>query len=56
MMREVEEEEYEQRMKKTKLISLEMRRLRSDLIEVYKIMHNFEGLAGRLLPTAQLRP
>ena len=44
MMREVEEEEYEQRMKKTKLMSLEMRRLRSDLIEVYKIMHNLEGL------------
>ena len=44
MMREVEEEEYEQRMKKTNLMSLEMRRLRSDLIEVHKIMHNFEGL------------
>ena len=44
MMREVEEEEYEQRMKKTKLMSLEMRRLRSDLIEVYKVMHNFKGL------------
>ena len=44
MMREVEEEEYEQRVKKTKLMSLDMRRLRSDLIEVYKIMHNFEGL------------
>ena len=43
MMREVEEEEYEQRMKTTKLMSLEMRRLRSDLIEVYKIMHNLEG-------------
>ena len=44
MMREVEEEQYEQRLKKTKLMSLEMRRLRSDLIEVYKIMHNLEGL------------
>ena len=44
MMREVEEEEYEQRLKETKLMSLEMRRLRSDLIEVYKIMHNLEGL------------
>ena len=44
MMREVEEEEYEQRMKTTKLMSLEMRRLRSDLIEVYKIMNNLEGL------------
>ena len=39
MMREVEEEEYEQRMKTTKLMSLEVRHL----IEVYKIMHNLEG-------------
>ena len=38
MMREVEEEEYEHRMKKTKLMSLEMRRLRSDLIEVYNFI------------------
>ena len=38
-MREVEEEEYEQGMKTTKLMSLEMRHL----IEVYKIMHNLEG-------------
>ena len=45
MMREVEEEEYGQRMEKAKLMSLVIRRLRSDLIEVYKIMHNFEGLA-----------
>ena len=44
MTREVEEEEYEQRLMKTKLMSLEMRRLRSDLIEVYKIMHTLEGL------------
>ena len=44
MTKEVEEEEHEQRMKTTKLMSLEMRRLRSDLIEVYKIMHNREGL------------
>ena len=29
---------------KTKLLSLEMRRLRSDLIEVFKIMHNLEGV------------
>ena len=44
MMREVEEEEDEQRMKKTNLMSLEMRRLTSDLIDsVFKIMHNFEG-------------
>ena len=44
MAREVEKEEYEQRMKKTKLMSLEMIRLRSDLIEVYNSMHNLECL------------
>ena len=44
MIRGLEKEEYEQRMKKTKLMSLEMKRLRSDLIEVYNIMHNLEGL------------
>ena len=44
VMREVKEAEYEQRLTKTKLMSLEIRRLRSDLIEVYKIMHNLEGL------------
>ena len=53
MMREVEDEEYEQRMKKTKLMYLDMIRLRSDLIEVYKIMHNSRPQATRLLPTAQ---
>ena len=34
-------DEYNLRLSKTKLLSLEMRRLRSDLIEVFKIMHNF---------------
>ena len=32
------------RLLKTKLLSLEMRRLRSDLIELFKIMHNSEGV------------
>ena len=36
------EDEYSVRLSKTKLLSLEMRRLRSDLIEVFKIMHNLE--------------
>ena len=44
MIRGLEEDEYDQRMTKTKLMSLEMRRLRSDLIEVFKSMHNLEGL------------
>ena len=34
------EDEYSMRLSKTKLLSLEMRRLRSDFIEVFKIMHN----------------
>ena len=38
------EDEYSVRLTKTKLLSLEMRRLRSDLIEVFKIMHNLEGV------------
>ena len=37
------EDEYSVRLSKTKLLSLEMRRLR-DLIEVFKIMHNLEGV------------
>ena len=38
------EDEYNLRLSKTKLLSLEMRRLRSVLIEVFKIMHNLEGV------------
>ena len=44
MAMEVEEEEYEQRMKKRNLMSLEMRCIRIDLIDVYNIMKNCEGL------------
>ena len=35
---------YEERLRKTGLVTLEMRRLRSDLIEVFKIMRGLEGL------------
>ena len=38
------EDEYNLRLSKTKLLSLEMRRLRSDLIKLFKIMHNLEGV------------
>ena len=38
------EDEYSVRLSKTKLLLLEMRRMRSDLIEVFKIMHNLEGV------------
>ena len=44
------EDEYSVRLSKMKLLSLEMRRLRSDLIEVFKIMHNLEGEMRGLLP------
>ena len=44
MINGVGEDEYSVRLSKTKLLSLEMRRLRSDLIEVFKIMHNLEGV------------
>ena len=50
------EDEYSVRLSKTKLLSLEMRRLRSDLIEVFKIMHidNLEGVKRE--DFFQLRP
>ena len=44
MINRMGEDEYYFRLSKTKLLSLEMRRLRSDLIEVFKIMHNLEGV------------
>ena len=43
-MRGCEGGEYEHRMKKTKLILLEMRRLRSELIEVLHAQHG--GVEG----------
>ena len=42
---------YEQRLAKTKLWSLEDRRIRADLIEVYKIIH---GLSTVLVRTHSL--
>ena len=45
------EDEYSVRLLKTKLLSLEMRRLRSDLIEVFKIIAQLRGCETRgLLP------
>ena len=38
------EDTYEERLTKTELVCLEMRRLRNDLIEVFKIMQGLEGL------------
>ena len=36
---------YHERLEKTGLISLEMRRLRADFIEVFKMMRGLEGLS-----------
>ena len=40
---------YDQRLQRINLISLEMRRQRADLIEVYKVMHGLEDLPSDLL-------
>jgi ribonucleases P/MRP protein subunit RPP40 len=44
MVSELTDMDYPSRLKNTNLISLEMRRLRADLIEVFKIMKGFEGV------------
>ena len=44
MMEECKGMVYEERLKKLRLTSLETRRIRADLLEVYKILHGFEGL------------
>ncbi len=41
--------EYEERLKSLGLTTLETRRIRADLLEVYKIMKNFEGFEVRNL-------
>ena len=35
---------YDERLTRSNLMTLELRRLRADLLEVFKIMHNLEGL------------
>ena len=44
MIPSLRKDTYEERLTKTGLVSLEMRRLRSDLIKVFKIMQGLEGL------------
>ena len=44
MIPELTDLDYSSRLKNTNLISLEMRRLRADLIEVFKIMKELEGI------------
>ena len=42
---------YEIRLKKINLTTLEVRRIRGDLIEVYKILNGFENIDWKLLFT-----
>ena len=44
MMEEVRGMDYEKRLRQTSLVTLEARRTRADIIEVFKIMKGFEGL------------
>ena len=43
MMEELREMEYEERLRQTRLVTLEARRTRADIIEVFKIMKGLEG-------------
>ena len=44
MMEEVRGMDYEERLRQTSLVTLEARRTRADIIEVFKIMKGLEGL------------
>ena len=44
MVHKLADKPYEERLKSLKLTTLEVRRLRGDLIEVYKIMNNLEDI------------
>ena len=44
MMEELRGMEYEERLRQTRLVTLEARRTRADIIEVFKIMKGLEGL------------
>ena len=44
MMEELRGMEYEERLRQTRLVTLEARRTRADIMEVFKIMKGLEGL------------
>ena len=44
MMEELRGMEYEEHLRQTRLVTLEARRTRADIIEVFKIMKGLEGL------------
>ena len=45
MIEGLRSDSYQERLNKIGLISIEMIRLRADLIEVFKIFHGLEGLS-----------
>ena len=49
MIKRVEHFPYEERLRCLGLLSLEKRRLRGDMIEVYKIMHGLEKVEKEVL-------
>ena len=44
MMEELRGMEYEERLRQTRLVTLEAQRTRADIIEVFKIIKALEGL------------
>ena len=44
LMSEISQLSYEERLQQCRLTTLETRRIRGDQIEVFKIMHGYEGL------------
>ena len=46
MMDDLRGMEYEERLRQTRLVTLEARRTRTDIIEVFKIMKGLDSLEG----------
>ena len=44
LISEISQLSYEERLQQCRLTTLETRRIRGDQIEVFKIMHGYEGL------------
>ena len=54
MIKECKGMEYAERLKVTKLTTLKTRRIRADLIEVYKIIKGMEGLKKKKISLSEL--
>ena len=46
MISGLQSNEYEDKLKELNLQTLEERRIRYDMIQVYKLMHNFDDIEG----------